>query len=109
MSKHRSSITIASGLIIAVSIWAVGPKDASAQCAHHGHQQGAHAGHEQGAQQGDQHGAHAGCPHGAHGGHQHGTDDGQQHEAHADTIMITAWERTPVIIRWPGSVHTEDK
>ena len=76
MSKYCSITTIALGLIAAFSVWALGSIDASAQCAHAGHNHGNHAGGQHGAHAGDQHGTHAGHETGSHAGHDHGSGPG---------------------------------
>ncbi|NQT13185.1 MAG: hypothetical protein HQ582_10580 [Planctomycetes bacterium] len=49
MTKKRFTLTIAFGWMIAFSIWAVGPVDASAQVADPGHHHEAHTGHDHGS------------------------------------------------------------
>ena len=83
MSKYCSITTIALGLTIAFSVWAVGSMDALAQCMNSGGQHGAHAGHEPAAHAGGQHGAHAGHGPVAQSGGQHGAHAGQEQGGHA--------------------------
>ncbi len=45
MFKNRSNTNLLVALTVAVSAWAIGSKDASAQGAHSGHEHGAHAAH----------------------------------------------------------------